>query len=46
MIIPKGQTITLSLLQGLKNFSLQVGVIEPLRVLVGQSVDSDSECDG
>jgi len=42
LIIPKGQTITLPLLQGLKNFSLQVGVIEPLRVQIGQSADSDS----
>jgi len=42
LIIPKGQTITLPLLQGLKNFSLQVGVVEPLRVLIGQSSDSGS----
>lgn len=39
LIIPKGQAITPPLLQGLKNFSLQVGVVEPFRVLVGQVVD-------
>jgi len=46
LIIPKGQTITLPLLQGLKNFSLQVGVVEPLRVLIGQSADSDQAARG
>jgi len=45
LIIPKGQTITKLLLQGLKNFSLQVRVVEPLRVLIGQSFDSDSARD-
>ncbi len=42
LIIPKGQAITLPLLQGLKNFSLQVGVVEPFRVLVNQA----AACDG
>ncbi|WP_319585216.1 HD domain-containing phosphohydrolase [uncultured Desulfobulbus sp.] len=37
LIIPKGQTITLPLLQGLKNFSQQVGVVEPIGVMVGQA---------
>jgi response regulator RpfG family c-di-GMP phosphodiesterase len=41
LIIPKGQAITLPLLQGLKNFSLQVGVVEPFRVLVGQVTASE-----
>jgi response regulator RpfG family c-di-GMP phosphodiesterase len=36
MIIPKGQTITKPQLQGLKNFAMQVGVVEPLRVQIGQ----------
>jgi response regulator RpfG family c-di-GMP phosphodiesterase len=36
MIIPKGQTITRTLLQGLKNFAMQVGVVEPIRVQIGQ----------
>jgi len=45
LIIPKGQTITVSLLQGLKNFSRQVGVVEPLRVRIGQSTDSDAAID-
>jgi len=40
LIIPKGQTITPQLLQGLRNFSLQVGVVEPIRVLIGQSAES------
>ncbi len=35
LIIPKGQTITHTLLQGLKNFSTQVGVVEPVRVQIG-----------
>jgi len=39
MIIPKGQTITKPLLQGLKNFSMQVGVVEPIRVQIGQASD-------
>ncbi len=37
MIIPKGQTITKPLLQGLKNFSMQVGVVEPIRMQIGQA---------
>ena len=36
MIIPKGQIITPPLLQGLRNFSMQVGVVEPIRVQIGQ----------
>ena len=36
LIIPKGQAITRTLLQGLKNFSTQVGVIEPIMVQIGQ----------
>jgi response regulator RpfG family c-di-GMP phosphodiesterase len=36
LIIPKGQMITKPLLQGLKNFSMQVGVVEPIRVQIGQ----------
>ncbi len=36
LIIPKGQTITGPLLQGMKNFSKQVGLIEPIRVQMGQ----------
>ncbi len=39
MIIPKGQTITRTLLQGLINFSMQVGVVEPIRVQIGQIVE-------
>lgn len=35
LIIPKGQAITTTLLQGLKNFSSQVGVVEPVRVQIG-----------
>jgi len=36
MIIPKGQIINKPLLQGLINFSMQVGVVEPIRVQIGQ----------
>ena len=35
LIIPKGQEITGPILQGLKNFATQVGVVEPIRVRVG-----------
>ncbi len=43
LIIPKGQTITRTLLQGLKNFSTQVGVVEPVRVQIGAAAEeSDS----
>jgi response regulator RpfG family c-di-GMP phosphodiesterase len=35
LIIAKGQLISKSYLQGLKNFSKQVGVVEPIRVQVG-----------
>ena len=42
MIIPKGRPITHTLLQGLKNFSTQVGVIEPIMVQIGQRNESDS----
>lgn len=35
MIIPKGQAITWSLLQGLSNFVKQIGVVEPITVQVG-----------
>lgn len=34
LIIPKGQLITKPLLQGLKNFSVQVGVVSPIKVTV------------
>ena len=37
LIIPKGQTITKPLVQGLINFSKQVGVVEPIRVQIGPS---------
>lgn len=36
LIIPKGQEVTWSLLQGLKNFSHQVGIQEPILVRVKQ----------
>lgn len=39
LIIPKGQLITKPILQGLKNFATQVGVVEPIRVQYGQSGD-------
>jgi response regulator RpfG family c-di-GMP phosphodiesterase len=35
LIIPKGQAITRPLVQGLINFSKQVGVVEPIRVRIG-----------
>lgn len=35
LIIPKGQTITWPLIQGLQNFSRQVGVVEPITLLLG-----------
>ena len=41
LIIPKGQTITSTLLQGLKNFSRQVGVVEPIGVMVGQAEEEE-----
>jgi len=41
LIIPKGQTITSPLLQGLKNFSQQVGVVEPIGVMVGQAEEDE-----
>ena len=41
LIIPKGQTITSTLLQGLKNFSQQVGVVEPIGVMVGQAEEDE-----
>jgi hypothetical protein len=34
LLAPKGQEITWPVLQGLLNFSRQVGVIEPVRVSV------------
>ena len=36
LIIPKGQTITGPFLQGMINFSKQVGVVEPIRVQLQQ----------
>ena len=35
LIIPKGQSITWPLLQGLNNFEKQIGVVEPITVQVG-----------
>lgn len=43
LIIPKGQIISSPLLQGLKNFSFQVGVVEPVKVLLGRSEDDTPE---
>ena len=37
LIIPKGQAITWPIMQGLKNFAKQVGVVEPMKMLVGQA---------
>ncbi len=39
LIIPKGQEVTWSLLQGLKNFSDQVGIQEPILVRVKQEYE-------
>jgi response regulator RpfG family c-di-GMP phosphodiesterase len=39
LIIPKGQAITKTLQQGLKNFSTQVGVVEPIRIQIGSTVE-------
>lgn len=39
LIIPKVQTITRTLQQGLKNFSTQVGVVEPIRVQIVTPAD-------
>lgn len=36
LIIPKGQAINWSLLQGLNNFVRQIGVVEPITVQVGR----------
>ncbi|TKB06028.1 HD domain-containing phosphohydrolase [Desulforhopalus sp. IMCC35007] len=36
LIIPRGQAITWSLLQGLNNFVRQIGVVEPIAVQVGR----------
>jgi response regulator RpfG family c-di-GMP phosphodiesterase len=36
LIIPRGQAITWSLLQGLNNFVKQIGVVEPIAVQVGR----------
>ncbi|MDX2477486.1 MAG: response regulator [Gammaproteobacteria bacterium] len=40
LIIPKGQTITWPLMQGLKNFARQVGVVEPIKLQVGQATET------
>ncbi|ADW17467.1 response regulator receiver protein [Desulfobulbus propionicus DSM 2032] len=37
LIIPKGLTLTWAMVQGLQNFSKKVGVVEPIRVMLGQS---------
>jgi len=42
LIIPKGQAITKTMQQGLKNFSTQVGVVEPVRIQIG-SADQEGE---
>jgi len=36
LILPRGQEITWSVLQGLYNFNRQVGIVEPIRVRIGQ----------
>lgn len=41
LIIPKGLTITWPMLQGLLNFSRKVGVVEPVRVMIGQPREED-----
>jgi response regulator RpfG family c-di-GMP phosphodiesterase len=42
LIIPKGLTITWPMLQGLQNFSKKVGVVEPVRVMIGQTREDDA----
>ncbi len=39
LILPRGQEITWSVLQGLYNFNRQVGIVEPIRVRIGQDED-------
>lgn len=34
LLVPKGQEITFTVLQGLKNFSRKIGVKEPIRVII------------
>lgn len=41
LIIPKGQVITIPILQGLKNFAAQVGIVEPIKVQIGQTVEDE-----
>ncbi|WP_028584306.1 HD domain-containing phosphohydrolase [Desulfogranum mediterraneum] len=43
LVIPKGQKITWPLVQGLKNFARQVGIIEPIRVELGQTSGETTE---
>ena len=45
LIIPKGQTITKTLQQGLKNFSTQVGVVEPIRIQIGNTAEDEEKPD-
>lgn len=46
MIIPKGQSITWSLLQGLSNFEKQIGVVAPINVRVGVVEDEGGVTEG
>lgn len=43
LITPKGQRISWSILQGLQNFSKQVGVIEPVKMDIGQMAQEEDE---
>ena len=43
LIIPKGQSISWPIKQGLQNFAKQVGVVEPMKMLVGQDGQVEAE---
>ncbi|HFQ89223.1 MAG TPA: response regulator [Desulfobulbus sp.] len=43
LILPRGQEITWSVLQGLYNFNRQVGIVEPIRVRIGQEEEEEPQ---
>lgn len=42
VIIPRGQEITWSVIQGLNNFLEHIGIMDPIRVRLNETTDSDS----
>lgn len=43
LVAPKGQAITWPIMQGVKNFAKQIGIVEPIQMSIEQAVSEEKE---